>query len=201
MLNVKFLFFAILVLLISTFVYFSKYCYKDIDSTAKLVALARHCSLSLSPNNTIEDPYALGIDNYAQYFIKNDNLNTSCAMINYFSNEMASSFAQRAYYFDKQIIDHRDDYSQFVILGAGYDTRSKRFENFFTNITIFEVDLKHTQEKKKLVTDKLDWPSNVKFVDTDFNTQNLKNDLISKGYNPNLKTMFLLEGTHITNNS
>jgi len=186
MLNVKFLFFAILVLLISTFVYFSKYCYKDIDSTAKLVALARHCSLSLSPNNTIEDPYALGIDNYAQYFIKNENLNSSCDMLNYFTTDMANTFAQRAYYFDKQIIDHRDDYSQLVILGSGYDTRSKRFEKFLTNITIFDVDLKHTQEKKKLVTDKLNWPSNVKFVYTDFNTENLKKDMMRKGYNPNL---------------
>jgi len=79
----------------------------------------------------------------------------------------------------------------------GSDTRAKRFESFFTqhNVTVFEVDKQPIQERKKKITNNLNW--NVKFVVTDFNTDNLLKSLINNGYNPNLKTIFLLEGSII----
>jgi len=194
MFYLKYICLSILVLIISL-ISFLFYCYKDIESTAKLVAMARHCALSsLNPNYTIDDTFNLGIDNYAYHFLDKESINSTCKIIAYFSTDTANQMSQRTYYFDKQIIYNLEDTKQIVILGAGYDTRSKRFEKYFQNIKIFEVDLKHTQAKKRQVTDKLNWPSNVQFVETDFNNDHLKKDLESEGYNPKLKTIFLLEG-------
>jgi len=43
---------------------------------------------------------------------------------------------------------------------------------------------------------KLDWPNNVRFVEINFKTGNLTYELERKGYNPNLKTVFLMEGKY-----
>jgi len=76
----------------------------------------------------------------------------------------------------------------------GFDTRAKRFESLMKNMTVYEVDLRKLQEKKIDIAGKISWPSNVNFIETDFNKNKLKHDLLIKGYNPELKTIFLLEG-------
>jgi len=53
--------------LISSFICFVIYAYKDIESTAKLVTLARYCAHTLIPNYTKVDSFNLGIDNYAHH--------------------------------------------------------------------------------------------------------------------------------------
>ena len=121
--------------------------------------------------------------------INKENLNSTCKKIAYASAEMTIMMAQRTYYFDKQIINNLEVTKQIVFLGTGYDTRPKRFEKQFENLKVFEV----TQTKKRQVTDKLNWPSNVQFVEIDFNNDSLKKDLESKGYNPKLKTIFILD--------
>jgi len=121
--------------------------------------------------------------------INKENLNSTCKKIAYASAEMTIMMAQRTYYFDKQIINNLEVTKQIVFLGTGYDTRPKRFEKQFENLKVFEV----TQTKKRQVTDKLNWPSNVQFVETDFNNDHLKKDLESEGYNPKLKTIFILD--------
>ena len=188
------------------------YCFRNIGSTAELVTVARHCGLLSSPNYTISDNFNLGIDNCSQYFIQDfEKINNTCYFFHMFT-DWNNLFAQRTYYFDKEIIqaftrnnDTNDkynnindasDYKQLVIFGAGYDSRAKRFEKYFNNITIFEVDLQITQERKKslIKSNNLNWPNNVKFVESDFNTNNIQNDLFYKGYKPYLKTVFLSEG-------
>ena len=172
--------FSLIILLISL-IGLLIYIHKDIESTAKLVSIARYCSLLLNPNYTNHDNYNIGIDNYAKYFIQNsDTINNTCYFFNYFNTDFSNDLSQRTYYFDKQIthyFQNSSDYKQLVLLGAGFDTRAKRFENYLQNITIFEVDLKVTQDRKKAITDKLSWPSNVQFVQTDFNMDSLKHEL------------------------
>jgi methyltransferase (TIGR00027 family) len=84
---------------------------------------------------------------------------------------------------------------QLVILGAGYDSRSYRFD-LPGRVKTFEVDHPSTQQDKlaklKAIFGKL--PEHVVYVPVDFNTQTLQACLYEAGYNPNLKTMFIWQG-------
>ena len=74
--------FTILVLIISffgTIMYFLRH----MDSTAKLVLVARHCALGLNPNYTIHDEYNIGIDTYAHHFHNEESLKIACNIYKY----------------------------------------------------------------------------------------------------------------------
>ena len=204
---IKYITLAFIILILSYLIYIL-YLFRSIDSTAKSVSIMKYCSHAVSPNYTIPDSYQLGIDNLSHHFITDkDNIDKLC----YITQSQDSFFyiLQRSYYIDNQIIKHLqidNEIKQFVILGAGInfyfnrilgmDIRAKKYEELFKskNITVFEVDLKHTQIAKQNITDTIGWPSNVRFVESDLNGNNLMQDLIRNGYNPNIKSLFLLEG-------
>ena len=81
---------------------------------------------------------------------------------------------------------------QFVILGAGFDLRSIRYNN--DKLKVFELDKKNTQKfklktlKKAKITTK-----NISYIECDLNNNNWSIDLINNGFNKNLKTLFLFE--------
>ena len=85
---------------------------------------------------------------------------------------------------------------QIVILGAGYDTRALRFQKLTLHTTIYELDVPSTQEQKRncLKMKKIPLPENLVFVPVNFNTDTLGNALISSGYDPARKTLFIWEG-------
>jgi methyltransferase (TIGR00027 family) len=85
---------------------------------------------------------------------------------------------------------------QFVILGAGYDSRPYRFKEKLTGIRTFEVDFPGTLSSKKQQLIKLygSLPEHVTYVQIDFNSQLIKDALLEKGYDPNKKTFFIWEG-------
>ena len=102
--------------------------------------------------------------------------------------------ASRSAYFDRIIEKQKNSVEQFVIMGAGYDTRSyddlKR-----SNLTFFELDQLNTQKIKieSLKKSHIDY-SQVTFVDVDFTTEKWYEKSEKSGYNPTKKTLFLWEG-------
>jgi methyltransferase (TIGR00027 family) len=85
---------------------------------------------------------------------------------------------------------------QVVILGAGYDSRAYRFEEFKRGVKVFEVDHPATQQAKLKRLEKIFGvvPSYVMYVPIDFNTQTLEQRLRECGYDDRAKTLFIWQG-------
>ncbi len=88
-----------------------------------------------------------------------------------------------------------DGIEQLVILGAGYDTRSYRFDAL-KSIKVFEVDYPATQNYKLSKIEKIfgSRPSHVVYVPVDFDKEVLSSRLSEAGYDRTLKTFFIWEG-------
>jgi methyltransferase (TIGR00027 family) len=87
---------------------------------------------------------------------------------------------------------------QLVILGAGLDSRAYRVGELKDRMAVFEVDHPGTQKAKIERVNKVlgGAPAHVTYVPIDFNTEDLQK-LISSGYAPSKKTLFIWEGvTH-----
>ena len=100
----------------------------------------------------------------------------------------------RTLYFDRLISRLADDVEQFVVLGAGYDTRTcGALEE--TSLRVFEVDHGETQAHKiSCLREARINASHVTFVQVDFRQDNLFEKLLASGYDPTKKTLFLWEG-------
>ena len=103
-------------------------------------------------------------------------------------------FTARTFYFDHIITRHIPLVRQFVMLGAGMDTRPYGTLNI-NNLNVFEIDLATTQRlkieslsKAKLATD------HVTFVPMDFARDALFERLGAGRYDRHQKTLFLWEG-------
>jgi methyltransferase (TIGR00027 family) len=100
----------------------------------------------------------------------------------------------RTLYFDRIIERVVGDVEQFVLLGAGFDTRPygtlKR-----QGLAFFELDQRTTQELKieGLHAAGID-TSHVTFIEVDFSEESAFEKLRAKGYDPSRKTLFLWEG-------
>jgi methyltransferase (TIGR00027 family) len=83
---------------------------------------------------------------------------------------------------------------QYVILGAGYDSRAHRLK-LTSNVKIFEVDQQEVQDLKRSKLPK-NPPNfeNVTYVSVDFNHQSLKEQLLEAGFDESKSTIFTLEG-------
>ncbi len=100
----------------------------------------------------------------------------------------------RTLYIDRIIRRVVGDMDQFVVLGAGYDTRAYGALTR-EGLTIFELDQAASQELKvgSLDTAGID-ASYVTFVPVDFSRDDTFEKLRSAGYDPTKKTLFLWEG-------
>jgi methyltransferase (TIGR00027 family) len=110
---------------------------------------------------------------------------------------LSSSIMARVQYFDDYVNEQiKKGIEQLVILGAGYDTRAYRIENLKKNIKVFEIDHPSTQIYKiEKINDIFGTvPDHVNFVPIDFENQELSQILVNKDYNPNKKTLFIMEG-------
>ena len=90
----------------------------------------------------------------------------------------------------------KDKTPQIILLGAGYDTRAIRFQHLTKDSVIYELDAPTTQSEKKkyFESNKIQLPENIVFVPINFNTDDLEQKLLSYGYNPNKKSLFIWEG-------
>ncbi len=81
---------------------------------------------------------------------------------------------------------------QYVVLGAGLDTFAFRERDFLLKYRVFEVDHSLTQADKKERISRAGWtvPDKLSFVPVDFTKQNLAERLLSRGFDPSVKTFF-----------
>jgi methyltransferase (TIGR00027 family) len=93
---------------------------------------------------------------------------------------------------DQLVKDNIENVEQFVILGAGFDLRSIRYNN--DKLKVFELDKKNTQKikldtlrKAKIIT------NNISYIEFDLNNSDWSIDLIKQGFKQNKKTLFLFE--------
>ena len=83
---------------------------------------------------------------------------------------------------------------QYVILGAGYDTRAHRLK-LPSSLKIFEVDQPEVQARKRSkLPRELPNSENVTYVSVDFNHQSLTEQLMVAGFDQSKPTVFTLEG-------
>ena len=100
----------------------------------------------------------------------------------------------RTIYFDEIINKLKDQAEQFVVMGAGFDTRCYRLLSD-TPLTLFELDQAKTQRLKRKYLEKAGIDaSRVRFADVDFATEHWYEALEAVGYDPTKKSIFLWEG-------
>lgn len=107
---------------------------------------------------------------------------------------LANLVTSRTVFFDNSIEKSLKKSEQFVVMGAGFDTRC--YGHFGKgDVVVYELDKKQTQELKKdfLHQANID-KSNVHFVNVDLSTENWYEKLCAAGYDKNKVTTFLWEG-------
>ena len=100
----------------------------------------------------------------------------------------------RIWFFDAAVDRYLPDVAQFVILGAGFDTRAYRLPDD-TRVRVFEVDSPRTQMVKRetLMKAGID-AGGVTFVPADFEEKDWLACLTAAGFDPGERTLFLWEG-------
>jgi methyltransferase (TIGR00027 family) len=100
----------------------------------------------------------------------------------------------RISFFDAAVDRYLPDVAQFVILGAGFDTRAYRLPRD-TQVRVFEVDTPRTQMVKRETLKKAGIDSSgVTFVLADFEKEDWLACLTAAGFGPGERTLFLWEG-------
>jgi methyltransferase (TIGR00027 family) len=86
--------------------------------------------------------------------------------------------------------------AQVVVLGAGFDTRARRFSPDFPEVRFFELDRPPTQETKRRLTAASLGPAppTLTYVPIDFNTESIGQALERSGYDNRARTVFIWEG-------
>ncbi|TDI58925.1 MAG: SAM-dependent methyltransferase [Alphaproteobacteria bacterium] len=107
---------------------------------------------------------------------------------------IADLMIARTILFDTLIEEHIETAEQFVILGAGLDTRAYG-PLAGPGLSMFELDQSATQRMKRQRLEQAHIPSDhVRFIEVDFSDARWIDGLVDAGFNPSLKTVFLWEG-------
>jgi methyltransferase (TIGR00027 family) len=90
----------------------------------------------------------------------------------------------------------RDNLSQLVFWGAGYDTRSYRFAHLIQGSRIFELDSKVTQQHKRSLLEQahIAIPEALTFLSIDFTRDSMADVLFKAGYAKDKQALFVWEG-------
>lgn len=100
----------------------------------------------------------------------------------------------RIWFFDAAVERFLPEIAQFVILGAGFDTRAYR-RPIDTTVRLFEVDAARTQAVKRETLKKAGIDSSsVTFVPADFEKDDWLACLVAAGFDPDEPALFLWEG-------
>jgi methyltransferase (TIGR00027 family) len=144
-----------------------------------------------------------GNDYLAEIFLSED-IKASLKNANIVREMMASRLpgmyeyiTARTAYFDI-IVEKalRENISQLVFLGAGYDTRPYRFKDLIKDTEVFELDIHTTQQRKieLLQQNNISTPRQLSYVPINFNTETLDDVLFNAGYKKDKKNIFIWEG-------
>ncbi|OBI52055.1 hypothetical protein A5707_12740 [Mycobacterium kyorinense] len=101
----------------------------------------------------------------------------------------------RKRYADEQVVDALSaGIKQFVILGAGFDTRAFRLIAR-AGADAFEVDLPENSARKKALIERLfgGVPASIELVAVNLETGDLENSLVTQGFQSNQPTMYVIE--------
>lgn len=145
------------------------------------------------PNNSLPGLWMILFPSYLRYKISGKNKGYPS-----FSKPgeegIANIVINRTAYFDNIINKSKDKVEQFVIMGAGFDTRCYGdLKN--SNLKFFELDQAKTQKLKIECLKKAGIDtSNVNYVEVDFSTEHWYEKLEKAGYDPSKKSIFLWEG-------
>ena len=165
------------------------------DGTAQGVAKQRLIETIAGPDKrVINDPYA------DSFVIGSGFMKLMGHKLNaWLSEKLAPGFHEhliaRTKFIDELIVKSAiNGIEQYVILGAGYDSRAHRLE-LPSSLKIFEVDQPEVSDNKLAKLPKeLPNSENVTYVNIDFSYQSLTEQLIGAGFNQEKSTIFTLEG-------
>ena len=165
------------------------------DGTAQGVAKQRLIETIASPDKrVINDPYA------DSFVIGSGFMKLMGHKLNaWLSEKLAPGFHEhliaRTKFIDELIVKSAiNGIQQYVILGAGYDSRAHRLD-LPSSLKIFEVDQPEVSDNKLAKLPKeLPNSENVTYVNIDFSYQSLTEQLIGAGFDQEKSTIFTLEG-------
>ena len=165
------------------------------DGTAQGVAKQRLIETIASPDKrVINDPYA------DSFVIGSGFMKLMGHKLNaWLSEKLAPGFHEhliaRTKFIDELIEKSAvNGIEQYVILGAGYDSRAHRLE-LPSSLKIFEVDQPEVSDRKlSRLPKKLPNSENINYVSVDFSNQSLTEQLIREGFDQTKSTIFTLEG-------
>ena len=165
------------------------------DGTAQGVAKQRLIETLAKPDKrVIIDPYA---DRFVigSSFMKLMGHKLNAWLARKFAPGFHEHLISRTRYIDELIKKSANrGVEQYVILGAGYDSRAYRLE-LPSSLRIFEVDQPEVLDRKlSKLPKELPNSENVTYVNVDFSYQSLTEQLIVKGFDQNKSTIFTLEG-------
>ena len=165
------------------------------DGTAQGVAKQRLIeSLAKPSKRIIYDPYA---ENFVlgAGIIKLMGHNFSVWLSKKFVPGFHEHLISRTRFIDDLIKKSiSEQVEQYVILGAGYDSRAYNLK-LPSGLKIFEVDQPEVQEiKRSKLPDEIPNAENITYVSVDFNHQSLKNQLLNSGFDKSKSTIYTLEG-------
>ena len=165
------------------------------DGTAQGVAKQRLIETLAKPEERIiDDPYAtrfvLGAS-FIKFMGHKCNLWLGQKLIPGFHEHLIS----RTRFIDDLIKESAaSGVEQYVILGAGYDSRAHRLD-LPSSLRIFEVDQPEVQSRKRSKLPKeLPNSENITYVAVDFAYQSLSEQLMDSGFDQSKSTLFTLEG-------
>lgn len=145
------------------------------------------------PNTSVAGLWMFLFPSYLRYKISGSN--KGYPSISKPGEERISNIViSRSIYFDNIINKSKDKVVQFVVMGAGFDTRcyDDRINN---NLRCFELDQAKTQRLKIEYLNKAGIStSNVHYVEVDFSTEHWYQKLEKAGYDPGEPSIFLWEG-------
>ena len=165
------------------------------DGTAQGVAKQRLIETIAGPEKSvINDPYA------DKFVIGSGVIKLMGHRLNvWLSSKLAPGFHEhlisRTRFIDDLIEKSaKEGIEQYVILGAGYDSRANRL-NLTPSLKIFEVDQPEVSDIKLSKLPK-DLPNleNITYVNVDFSYQSLSEQLLTAGFDQTKSTIFTLEG-------
>ena len=165
------------------------------DGTAQGVAKQRLIETIAGPEKSvINDPYA------DKFVIGSGVIKLMGHRLNvWLSSKLAPGFHEhlisRTRFIDDLIEKSaKEGIEQYVILGAGYDSRAYRL-NLTPSLKIFEVDQPEVSDIKLSKLPK-DLPNleNITYVNVDFSYQSLSEQLLTAGFDQTKSTIITLEG-------
>ncbi len=172
------------------------------SDTAEMVAAVRAAYHYGSESKLFDDPYAIQMLG-PQYwlkcrvpFLRNHYMRQG--MFKHLKSSL--SVLSRARYCEDQLRQAvRQGMSQYVILGAGFDTFALRADDDFQGVTVFEVDTVHSQaeKRKKVRSFGRGMVPDHKFVAVDFEKDKVGIKLIESGFDTLKPSFFSWQGVLI----